>query len=72
MQECKIIVQFFFVNSIVFDRMKTLLVANGNQFRFLKARILNITGLRPTLIAYYIFDTDTGYGYYIFSRQLDE
>ena len=37
--------------------MKTLLLASGNPFRFLKVHILNITGLKSTLIAYYIFDT---------------
>ena len=35
---------------------KYLLLASGNQFRFSKAHILNITGLRPTLITNYICD----------------
>ena len=58
MQKYKIIVyRSFSSKSDSIRSMLTLLLAIGNQFRFLKAHILNITGLRPILTAYYIFDT---------------
>ena len=53
MQKYKIIAQFFFENPIDVD----LIISKRKSISFFKAYILNITGLRPTLKAYYIFDT---------------